>query len=56
MAERFKSALVAFRFFDINGNGQLSLNEFTLGLDLLGIRITPEEAMLVFETIDSVTL
>lgn len=44
LKERFSSFAQAFRAFDVNTSGALSLNEFVQGLETyLKIKLTPEE-------------
>ena len=42
----------AFKFFDINQNGDISFNEFRLGCENLGIKFTSKELRQVFEYMD----
>ena len=41
--DKFKTMKDAFRHFDYDGNGSIDLDEFSYGLDQLGIKIVPED-------------
>ena len=48
MHEKYKKIASAFRYFDLNSNGQISLNEFTVGVEGLAIKLTTDEIDKVF--------
>ena len=50
--EKYKKIASAFRFFDLNSNGSISLNEFTVGVEGLAIKLTTEETEKVFQYLD----
>ena len=52
ITERFNRIAHSFRYFDINSNGKISLNEFSQGLEGLGVRLSPEETERVFNYLD----
>ena len=43
----------AFKFFDVNSNGDISFNEFRLGCENLGIKFTKDELRRVYNYMDS---
>lgn len=51
--ERFHKVAVAFRYFDINNNQQISLNEFEVSLHRLGIKLPAAKIKQMFEYIDT---
>lgn len=42
----------AFKFFDVNSNGDISFNEFRLGCENLGVKYTKEELRRVYNYLD----
>ena len=42
-----------FDILDLDGNGDLDLPEFKVGLSSIGINLTHEEAITLFESIDA---
>lgn len=50
---RFSKVADAFRFFDINHNGTLHLNEFELSLHKLNFKFTPKQIKQMFAYIDT---
>lgn len=48
IVERFKSVAEAFRYFDVNSTGKISLNGFMLSLENLNIKVTQEELKEIF--------
>lgn len=51
--ERFNKVAQAFRFFDINNNGVLSLKEFEIGVHKLSTRFTRDQIRKMFNYIDT---
>jgi len=49
---RFVKLVNAFRYFDKNSNGRLCFNEFRVGTDNLGIKLTQTQLERVFKYMD----
>jgi Ca2+-binding EF-hand superfamily protein len=50
--ERFKKLGHAFRFFDLNSTGKISLQEFSFGIDQLQVKLTTNQVQELFKRID----
>ena len=51
--ERFYKVALAFRYFDINNNQQISYNEFEISLHRLGIKLPAVKIRQMFDYIDT---
>lgn len=49
---KFKKIANAYRFFDLNQNGTVCFNEFTLGVENLGVKISQDDCKRIFHYID----
>lgn len=51
--ERFKTFSPAFRFFDTNGHGKVSFDQFVIALETLKVKLSSKDLSLTFRYLDA---